>query len=292
MKGGGIGGLLAFTLWSLPGAVGMLVLSLAVSRIPSVLPPLVLATLTGLNASAVGLIVVAGAQLTKMTATDRTTKYVLFFSAAIGTCYTAIWLFPVLTIGGGVVTLLVDWGGWARLGNKIESKRDARREAKLAQKASSSDDGTMMDDMRPNGGTNIDIEEIRQEEESTKSAMISVPSLARLPTPPPDISSTIRHRTPSAPAAPALEAPVPVPEETKFENNFHLTIFQSALVLAFFFGLLIAIVVLRATLATPGRPLEIFTSLFIVSSPPSLPSNAADTRWNDRAEAFSSEEVP
>lgn len=244
----------------------MLVLSLAVSRIPSILPPLVLATLTGLNAAAVGLIVVAGAQLTKMTATDRATKYVLFGSAAIGTCYTAIWLFPVLTIGGGVVTLLIDWSGWQKLGNTIQSKRELRREAKLASKAS--DDGIALDDMRTTDSA--DIEEIRQEEESTKSAnIISVPSLARLPTPPPDISSTIRRRTAATPVVPAPEATLPVPE-AKFENNFHLTIFQSGLVLAFFFGLLIAIVVLRATLANPGRPLEIFTSLFIVSSP--LPS--------------------
>lgn len=244
----------------------MLALSLAVSRIPSVLPPLVLATLTGLNAAAVGLIVVAGAQLTKMTATDRTTKYVLFGSAAIGTCYTAIWLFPVLTIGGGVVTLLVDWSGWQKLGNRIESKRESRREAKLASKGS--DDGIALDDMRTTGRESDEIEEIRHEEESTKSAnTISVPSLARLPTPPPDdISTTVRRRTGSTPVAPAAEPPLPV-AEAKFENNFHLTIFQSALVLAFFFGLLIAIVVLRATLANPGRPLEIFTSLFIVSSP-------------------------
>lgn len=48
-----------FALWSLPGAVGMYVLSLGVQRMPERLPPIVYALLSGLNASTVGIIALA-----------------------------------------------------------------------------------------------------------------------------------------------------------------------------------------------------------------------------------------
>ncbi|RAQ99868.1 chromate transporter [Stemphylium lycopersici] len=51
--------LFAFFLWSLPGAIGMYLLSLGVQNMPSQLPPIVYALLSGLNASTVGIVALA-----------------------------------------------------------------------------------------------------------------------------------------------------------------------------------------------------------------------------------------
>ncbi|RSH89754.1 hypothetical protein EHS25_001740 [Saitozyma podzolica] len=87
---------------ALPGtwihAAGVLYSDLAVgvSRIPDMLPPIVLALLTGLNAAAVGLIAFAAVQLAKNAGTDRITVLLLWLSASFGVCYHAPWMYPTL----------------------------------------------------------------------------------------------------------------------------------------------------------------------------------------------------
>ncbi|GMK58117.1 hypothetical protein CspeluHIS016_0501490 [Cutaneotrichosporon spelunceum] len=102
-------GLLAFLLWSLPGAIGMLGLGLGISHIPDTLPAIVLALLTGLNAAAVGLIALAAEQLGRGAATDRLTLALVWLSASFGICYHAPWMYPVLIVAGGLSTLLWDF---------------------------------------------------------------------------------------------------------------------------------------------------------------------------------------
>ena len=62
---GFIGGLFAFFLWSLPGAIGMYALSLGVQNMPDRLPPIVYALLSGLNASTVGIVALAAVQVSR-----------------------------------------------------------------------------------------------------------------------------------------------------------------------------------------------------------------------------------
>ena len=88
VRHGMVAGLLAFFIWSLPGAIGMLALAVGAKRIPEQLPPIALSLLSGLNASAVGLIAISALKLSRVVATDRITHYVVFVSAAIATCYT------------------------------------------------------------------------------------------------------------------------------------------------------------------------------------------------------------
>lgn len=106
---GVLAGLLGFLFWSLPGAIGMAALGVGVSRIPDVLPPAVLALLTGLNAAAVGLIALAAVQLGTAAGTDRVTIFLVWLSGSFGICYHAPWMYPVLIVGGGVTTLLWDF---------------------------------------------------------------------------------------------------------------------------------------------------------------------------------------
>lgn len=108
VKYGVIPALLAFLLWSLPGALGMAGIGIAISRIPDELPELVLAFFTGLNAAAVGLIAVAAVQLGTAASTDVITTCLVWLSASFGICYHAPWMYPTLIASGGLVTLLWD----------------------------------------------------------------------------------------------------------------------------------------------------------------------------------------
>jgi chromate transport protein ChrA len=114
-------GLLAFLLWSLPGAIGMVAIGIGISRIPDQLPGPVLALFTGLNAAAVGLIALAAVQLGTAAGTDRITLALVWLSASFGICYHAPWMYPVLIAVGGLTTLVWDfrramWKGVVRLG--------------------------------------------------------------------------------------------------------------------------------------------------------------------------------
>jgi chromate transport protein ChrA len=122
VKGGTLAGLLAFLLWSLPGAIGMTGLGLGVRHFQSDLPPIVLALLTGLNASAVGLIALAAYQLSVGVITDHLTRFLVIGSASFGICYHAPWMYPTLIAIGGVATLAFDY-----LTPYIKRKWDRRR---------------------------------------------------------------------------------------------------------------------------------------------------------------------
>ncbi|BGP35036.1 hypothetical protein JCM10296v2_006866 [Rhodotorula toruloides] len=109
VRNGTLAGFLAFLIWSIPGAVGMAGLGAGVRKFPERLPPIVLALLTGLNASAVGLIALAAYQLSKTAITDPVTRLLVLLSASFGICYHAPWMYPVLVFAGGFVTLLFDF---------------------------------------------------------------------------------------------------------------------------------------------------------------------------------------
>lgn len=100
--------LLAFTLWSLPGAFGMFGLALGIAKVKETLPTPVYWLLSGLNSATVGLIALAGMQLSIRSITDTLSRTVLIFSACAGLCYTALWYFPVLMTACGIITIIWD----------------------------------------------------------------------------------------------------------------------------------------------------------------------------------------
>lgn len=84
-------------------------LSVGVSNIGDTLPGPVYALLSGVNASAVGITVLAVVQLSGKAITDKLTRILLFSSASAGLLYTALWYFPVLIVSGGVVAIIYDF---------------------------------------------------------------------------------------------------------------------------------------------------------------------------------------
>ncbi|KAK0385318.1 hypothetical protein NLU13_7794 [Sarocladium strictum] len=106
---GFVSAILAFLIWSLPGALGMYGLSLGVHNISSTLPRQVYALLSGLNAATVGIIALAAVQLSQKAITDKMTRVIVFLSAAAGMMYTALWYLPVLMLLGGLAATIHDF---------------------------------------------------------------------------------------------------------------------------------------------------------------------------------------
>ncbi|UNI17642.1 hypothetical protein JDV02_003970 [Purpureocillium takamizusanense] len=99
---------LGFFIWSLPGALGMYGLSIGVPNIGTALPRPVYALLSGLNASTVGIIVLAAVQLSEKAITDKMSRILVFLGAAAGMLYNALWYFPLLMFLAGVSTVVHD----------------------------------------------------------------------------------------------------------------------------------------------------------------------------------------
>ncbi|KAH8600982.1 chromate transporter-domain-containing protein [Bisporella sp. PMI_857] len=95
-------------LWSLPGALGMYGLALGVSNIGQVLPRVVYALLSGLNAATVGIIALAAVQLAQKAITDDISRILVFLGAAAGLMYNALWYFPLLMFIAGCVSISHD----------------------------------------------------------------------------------------------------------------------------------------------------------------------------------------
>jgi chromate transport protein ChrA len=120
-----------FLTWSLPGAIGMYALSQGVQRVNNVLPSLVYALLSGLNASTVGIIALAAVQLAEKAIKDPLTRLLVILGACAGLCYNALWYFPVLMLIGGAVTVI--WDIWLRQRvGKFISNRKAKKDSQSA----------------------------------------------------------------------------------------------------------------------------------------------------------------
>jgi hypothetical protein len=93
---------------SLPGAVGMCLLSLGVAKLGDTLPGPLYGMLSGLNAATVGIIALAAVQLASRAITDTMTRILVIFGACAGLCYSALWYFPVVMVAGGSASAIWD----------------------------------------------------------------------------------------------------------------------------------------------------------------------------------------
>ncbi|KAG9125467.1 hypothetical protein FRC07_007487 [Ceratobasidium sp. 392] len=128
--------LLVFLLWSLPGAIGMYLLSLGISKVDPILPGPVYALLSGLNASTVGIIALAAVQLARKAITDPLTRLIVLLSACAGLCYNALWYFPLIIVIGGITALIWDHflrGRVGRLAARIKRQRSPSRTGEIEE---------------------------------------------------------------------------------------------------------------------------------------------------------------
>lgn len=86
----------------------MLGIGFAVSSLPPALPPIVYALFSGLNSAAVGLIAHSAYTLSGKVITDPLTRLIVLASGAVASCYESQWLYPVIMVAGGSLTLAWD----------------------------------------------------------------------------------------------------------------------------------------------------------------------------------------
>ncbi len=85
-------------------------LSVGIAYVGSTLPTPVYALLSGLNAATVGIIALAAIQLSERAITDKLTRFLVYLGGIMGMLYTALWYYPIIMAGCGLVTLIWDLG--------------------------------------------------------------------------------------------------------------------------------------------------------------------------------------
>ncbi|GAO47886.1 hypothetical protein G7K_2082-t1 [Saitoella complicata NRRL Y-17804] len=273
VRAGILGGLLAFLIWSLPGALGMLALGFGVRQIPEKLPGIVLALFTGLNAAAVGLIALAAYNLSASTITDYVTRVTLFVAAAISCCFEAQWLFPTMMVGGGLTTFIWDNERVQKVLRSIRRKNAPVEEATSVSASSvlsrgegrksgvyERDEEVELDTFAPNASHPDAITTVPDNLIASDPATVtphntlrnrSVP-LSRPMTPPPEShpSSSVKQATPT----------------TAINTYFTLSIFGGLAFLALFVVSLTLFLTLRSHLPHPPHTFDFFTSLYLAGT--------------------------
>ncbi|CAI7653066.1 unnamed protein product [Penicillium crustosum] len=236
LHAGFIPAMLAFFLWSLPGAIGMYALSLGVQNMSETLPKPVYSLLSGLNAATVGIVALAAVQLAEKAIRDKLSRILVIFGACAGLCYNALWYFPVLMMIGGFLTSV--WDGWlyqqilrAKIGWK---NRHHRPEQDVAD-----GDPIAMDDMT--------LEENRVQRSEVTRLRRTDPRIGGLQ------QSTVDTTRPT--------------QSTEAASQQHIIrIRVGALVMVVFFASFIGILVARAQLTTPPLVLDLFANMYLAGT--------------------------
>jgi hypothetical protein len=200
-------------------------LSLGISRVGTILPDIVYNLLSGLNAATVGLIALAGVQLSRRSITDGLSRTLLIFSACAGLCYTALWYFPVLMAGGAVAAVIWDLylrKAVARAGDRVVRLVKILKDKNGRHSASTKEEPEAI--VSPNQNDDVELS-LTQSRRSASSA-ISAPS----------------NR-----------------QETKFPIKFNVGV---SIVIAFFASF-ITLMVLRSTIRRPPTELKLFSNLYL-----------------------------
>ncbi|BGP27335.1 chromate transmembrane transporter [Rhodotorula toruloides] len=267
VRNGTLAGFLAFLIWSIPGAVGMAALGAGVRKFPERLPPIVLALLTGLNASAVGLIALAAYQLSKTAITDLVTRLLVLLSASFGICYHAPWMYPVLVFSGGLITLLFDFRRQilGRLPDMLNPYAiQARRQ-------------TAASEPEPVQDPNYDIElESLGEQRRSSTGRDGVQTTTTWEDDKPrgaedqaadTVHATLRQRNgPSVQPQPAPTPASTVVETPTSERSTPMMVLNRKIAFALgagFIVYLVSIIVVRSQLNNPPRALDFFTNMVI-----------------------------
>lgn len=229
----------AFLVWSLPGAVGMFLLSVGVGKIKDVLPGPVYGLLSGLNASTVGIIALAAVQLATKAIIDPLSRILVIFGACAGLCYTALWYFPALVGIGGVVAVVWDLYLSRAIG-KLRAKRQQRRinQQRAAEESNS------------NETTSIPLQNISsaQASSSRRSATVQVQPTKQLTT--------------NAEAAEHIVEEIPESQA----HTYTLSLWQSVSIFFLIFASFAATLAARGALSAPPLILDLFANMYLAGT--------------------------
>ncbi|KAL8960494.1 MAG: hypothetical protein Q9193_002813 [Seirophora villosa] len=252
IRGGFLSGILAFLMWSLPGAIGMFAFSLGVERIGDSLPSAVYALLSGLNAATVGIIALAAVQLSHKVITDKLSRALVFLGAASGMLYTALWYFPVLMVTAGLVSTAWDLKVMQKLARSLhprkhESTSAAELEESRGRTETSNASRRSIDlattGSQHNGASTTGSSHLHQTRQS--GARSTTPSMQ-------EVTST---------SNPTLGVPNP-PES----NRPILTWRGGLLLLVVFFASFLTIMLIRGLYDSPARVFSLFANMYLAGT--------------------------
>ncbi|CAD0089600.1 unnamed protein product, partial [Aureobasidium mustum] len=229
----------AFLIWSLPGAVGMFLLSIGVGKIKDVLPGPVYGLLSGLNASTVGIIALAAVQLAAKAIVDPLSRILVIFGACAGLCYTALWYFPALVGIGGVVAVVWDLY-LSRAICKLRAKRQQRR---INQQRA-------VEESDPITTTSIPLQDMSSTQASSSQRRIATQE------------QPSKQLTTNAEAAERIAEDIP---ETQ-AHTYALSIWQSISIFLLFFASFAAVLAARGALMAPPLVLDLFANMYLAGT--------------------------
>ncbi|KAI8623731.1 chromate transporter-domain-containing protein [Xylariaceae sp. FL1651] len=244
---------LGFAIWSLPGALGMLGLSIGVSNINETLPRVVYALLSGLNASAVGIIALAATQLSQKAITDKLTRILVFFGGAAGILYNALWYFPVLIAVAGAAAIIHDFRwlhGFVKAVFGVFTRR-RRRGDQENQSIESQNSVEIGGDRASNRNRDARSQGAYQHENRVT------------------IGASIRPHSPSQAGEQSSSGVLSERDEPRVtppERRLKMSWKAGLLVIGFFFVLLIVIATLRGVSAVKSMLFRLFSNLFIAGT--------------------------
>ncbi|RVD88929.1 uncharacterized protein DFL_003093 [Arthrobotrys flagrans] len=243
LHAGFIPAIFVFLIWSLPGAIGMYVLSIGVQNISEVLPSPVYPLLSGLNASTVGIIALAAVQLAEKAIIDKLTRILVIAGACAGLCYNALWYFPLLMVLGGFATAV--WDGWA-------SQKVGKLKAKMRRKTREPDTDAALE-------TATTAQDIPLEERSNSHEGVQRRNVGTRSEDARDLDVD-RNQSDSTPRA----HPSVAPAET---GKLHLIKGKVGVaIIVLFFASFIAILVVRGTLRVRLLALDLFANMYLAGT--------------------------
>ncbi|TDZ68223.1 putative transporter YwrB [Colletotrichum trifolii] len=245
-----LGAVLAFLIWSLPGAMGMFGLSVGVSAIGSTLPRAVYALLSGLNAATVGIIALAAVELSQKAITDKLTRTLVFLSAAAGMMYNALWYFPVLMTAAGCVAVVHDYR-WVH--------RPARRALGMVRALL----GKRRERSSDEGPREVELQERRSAAADGKDAAAEgSSSAASHPVPTSQRARDARDGQPTHPDPPASPKVRVVPKEFRLSSSWK----TGTAIITTFFASFITVMVVRGVVADLPVLYRLFSNLYLAGT--------------------------
>lgn len=244
---------LAFFIWSLPGALGMLGLAIGISNVGETLPRPVYALLSGLNAATVGIVALAAVQLAQKAITDKLTRSLVFLGAAAGLLYNALWYFPLLMLIAGIIAIIHDYK-WLHRPVKFIFHLPSTLRDNLTGRRPSTD---VPEAGIPLPERNPSPTEPSQEHEHGKATSITTDSARqRLP-------STQQDATHSSPVDSSPPSPRAIPPSHQLTA---LTWKWGLFVIICFLITFIIIVALRGALNAPPLMYRLFANLYLAGT--------------------------
>ncbi|PGH17146.1 hypothetical protein AJ79_01284 [Helicocarpus griseus UAMH5409] len=229
--------LLVFMMWSLPGALGMYGLSLGVQQINEVLPDIVYAFLSGLNASTVGIIALAAVQLAEKAIKDPLTRILVIMGGCAGLCYNALWYFPVLILIGGACTASWDLFGRQKIAKMRRKLRPRNPDPQREAEESSGQSVPLRESPRPTGGV------------QKRSVAARIPNPSDAPNSPSAVDREETHQTASV--------------DTR---SHRIPAKWGIAIIALAFAIFIAVLVARGVLEEPPLELDLFASMYLAGT--------------------------